>query len=80
MRTVLTLGPYRSFFYSNEYGEPVHIHVQRDNAAAKFWLVPVSLARSRGFPASELTSLYRIVTEHQDRFVETWNEYFGNRG
>jgi len=27
MPTVLRWGPYRAFFYSNERGEPPHIHV-----------------------------------------------------
>ncbi|MBW6456390.1 MAG: DUF4160 domain-containing protein [Trueperaceae bacterium] len=27
--TVLRDGPYRFFFFSNERGEPPHIHVQR---------------------------------------------------
>jgi hypothetical protein len=76
--TVLVVGPYRFFFYSNEYGEPVHIHVQRDSAIAKFWLSPQSLARSRGFSAQELTKLSRIVAEHRDQFEERWNEYFGH--
>jgi hypothetical protein len=78
MPTVLVLGPYRFFFYSNEYGEPAHIHVQRDAAAAKFWLSPVTLARSRGFAASELNSLHRLVVEHRTTFEESWNEYFGD--
>ena len=61
------LGPYRFFFYSNEYGGPEHIHVQRDTAAAKIWLNPVALARSRGFAASELTpctDLWPNIAQH----------------
>ena len=49
MPTVLRIGPYRFFFYANENGEPHHIHVQQDRMLAKFWLTPVSLARSTGF-------------------------------
>ncbi|MDE3011623.1 MAG: DUF4160 domain-containing protein [Pseudomonadota bacterium] len=77
MPTVLVLGPYRFFFYSNEYGDPAHIHVQRDSAAAKFWLDPLALARSRGFAASELNILHRLVAAHRTTFEEAWNEYFG---
>jgi hypothetical protein len=34
---------FRFFFYSNEGSprEPVHIHVEKDNVEAKFWLNPV---------------------------------------
>lgn len=76
MPTVLILGPYRFFFYSNEYGEAPHIHVERDSAVAKFWLSPVSLAKSRGFAAQELTKVARLVVEHRKGFEERWNEHF----
>jgi hypothetical protein len=75
--TVLVIGPCRFFFYSNEYGEPPHIHVQRDTAVAKFWLAPVALARSRGLGAQELTRVSRLVMENRDLFEERWHEHFG---
>ena len=49
MPTVLRHGPYRFFFYSNEAGEPMHVHVARDRDVAKFWLEPVRLQRSGRF-------------------------------
>lgn len=76
MPSVLRIGPYRFFFFSNEFGEPAHIHIQRDHALAKFWLEPVSLASSSGFPASELTKLSKLVSENQQKLVEAWNEFF----
>jgi len=54
MPTVLRIDGYRFFFYSNENNEPRYIHVQRERILAKFWLHPVALASSTGFPASEL--------------------------
>ena len=77
MPTVLRIGPYRFFFYSNANGEPHHIHVQRDKLLAKFWLQPVSLARSAGFPAGELKKLLGLVEANQHVFMEAWNEFFG---
>lgn len=62
----------------NEYGEPPHIHVERDSAIAKFWLSPVSLTSSRGFAAQELTKISRLVVEHRKQFEERWNEHFGS--
>ncbi|MCI2285826.1 DUF4160 domain-containing protein [Colwellia sp. MSW7] len=50
MPTVLRIGPFRFFFYSNENGEPAHIHIQRENMLAKFWLKPIALATQLGFP------------------------------
>jgi hypothetical protein len=42
-------GPYRLYFYSHEGNEPPHIHVDRDDWSAKFWLEPVALAVNLGF-------------------------------
>jgi hypothetical protein len=76
MPTVLRLGPYRFYFYSHEPNEPPHIHVDRDSASAKFWLIPVGLANNLGFSAKELRKLQSIVEENQDQFLEVWNGYF----
>lgn len=77
MPTVLRIGGYRFFFYSNENNEPSHIHVQRERMLAKFWLQPVALASSTGFAAHELNRLMRLVEDHKQMFVEAWNEFFG---
>lgn len=78
MPTILKIGPYRFFFYSNELGEPAHIHVQRERMLAKFWLNPVALASSTRFSSLELRSLQQLVTENRSTFVEAWNEHFGS--
>jgi hypothetical protein len=76
--TVKIVGPYRFFFYANELGEPPHIHVWRDRCVAKLWLDPVALARSKRFNAQELTSIERIVREHEEDLLEAWNGFFGS--
>ena len=77
MPTVLRQGPYRFFFYSNENSEPPHIHVERDDGYAKFWLGPVTLASSGGFRSHELAALLTIVIADRDLFERSWNEHFG---
>ena len=76
MPTILRIGPYRFFFYSNENGEPHHIHIQREKLLAKFWLKPIALASSVGFSAQELNKLLGLVEANQQTFIEAWNEYF----
>jgi len=76
MPTVLLLGPYRFFFFSNEGSEPPHIHVQRDRSLAKFWLQPVHLAASTNFGSHEVRELRLLILEHQRRFLESWHEHF----
>ncbi len=65
MPLVLGIGAYRFYFYSHEPNEPPHVHIDRDNLSAKFWLQSVSLAQSIGFSAKELRKLKSIVLEHQ---------------
>jgi Domain of unknown function (DUF4160) len=76
MPTILRIGSYRFFFYSNERGEPAHIHIQKDNCTAKFWLVPVAMSNSYGFSSTELSKLHVLVKEHASTFMEAWNEFF----
>ena len=78
MPTVLRSGPYRFYFYSHEPNEPPHIHVDRDDLSAKFWLDPVALARNFGFGARELNTLQFLVEGDQEHLLEAWNEFFGD--
>ena len=79
MPTVIRSGPYRFYFYSGDHGEPPHIHVERDNDVAKFWLSPVRLQTSGGFSRSEIARLLDMVDEYQDELLEAWNAYFNDR-
>ena len=80
MPTVLRRGPYRFYFYSHEPNEPHHVHVDRDNLSAKFWLEPVALARNIGFSAVELRRVESLVEENRARLIEAWNGHFGTEG
>ena len=77
MPTILRTGPYRFFFYAGDRDEPQHVHVERDDKIAKFWLGPVRLQRSGGFSRTELRRIERIILENHSELVEAWNEYFG---
>ena len=77
MPTILRNGPYRFFFYASDRSEPMHIHVERDDNKAKFWLNPVRLARNIGFRGRELNLLQRLIEDNQQRLIESWNDYFG---
>lgn len=76
MPTVLRVAGCRFFFFSNERQEPAHIHVERAEAYAKFWLAPVRLAGSHGFRSGDLAELGRLVVEHAALFQERWDEFF----
>lgn len=74
---VMDAGPYRIYFYSHEPNEPPHVHVDRDDCSAKFWLEPVALADNLGFSARELRRIEQVVTENWDKLREAWRGYFG---
>lgn len=77
MPTVLRVGRFRFFFFSNEGQEPAHIHVKAGEDEAKFWLDPVQLAANYGFNGRELKQIQRIIEKHQVTPLEAWNEHFG---
>ncbi len=78
MPTLARIGPYRVYFYSHDRDEPPHVHVDRDERTAKLWLTPaVALAYNIGFRAKELREIRRLVEEHADQFLESWNDNFG---
>jgi len=78
MPTILRTGPYRFFFYATDREEPPHIHVQRDDNLAKFWLDPVRLQYSRGLSRVEIKRLEEIIQAQREQFLEAWRAYFGN--
>ncbi|MGH9948777.1 MAG: DUF4160 domain-containing protein [Pyrinomonadaceae bacterium] len=78
MPTVLRIGRFRFFFYSNENNEAAHIHVKAAENEAKFWLTPVWLAFNHGFRGHELGEIERLVIENQSFLLETWNDYFSS--
>jgi hypothetical protein len=51
--------------------------VDRDDATAKLWLLPVALARSIGFGAKELRTVEQLIVDHETELLEAWHEYFG---
>lgn len=72
-------GPYRFYFYSHDLAnEPPHIHVDRDDLSAKFWLNPVALARNLGFSAAELRKIERLIIASRSMLLEGWNNEYGN--
>jgi hypothetical protein len=62
---------------ASDRDEPAHIHVERDDNVAKFWLDPVRLQSSGGFSRVEINKIAALVGGHQTDLLEAWREYFG---
>lgn len=78
MPTVLIFGAYRFFFFAGDGTEPLHVHVEREDKIAKFWLDPVRLQKSGGFSRVEILRIEKLVLKHGTELAEAWNEYFGD--
>ncbi len=77
MSTVLRVGRFRFFFYSNEGQEPAHIHCKAGADEAKFCLEPVALVANHGFNGRELGEIERLVEQHRAELLEAWDEHLG---
>ena len=79
MPVVFRYKGFRFFFYSNEGNprEPLHIHVRKGSAVAKFWLAPFpEVASADGFSSHELRELLEVAIEHGAEIERYWNDYF----
>lgn len=74
----LRSGPYRFFFYAGDREEPPHVHVERDEHEAKYWLDPVRLERSVGYKAKEINKIEQLVVANRELFMERWYEFFND--
>jgi hypothetical protein len=74
MPVVLRVKGYRFWFYEADLDEPPHVHVGKEGKEAKYWLVPVVLAKSRRFREHELNEIERILVEYEDNILEAWQK------
>ena len=78
MPTILRERGYRFFFFMADRYEPPHIHVVRDDKAAKVWLDPLEFDFVEGFRDHECSEILRITRDHLDEFLGRWHRTFGN--
>jgi len=76
MPTVMRVGPYRFFFYAGDRDEPAHVHVERDENSAKFWLEPVRLHSSGGLGSKEISRIQGLVAENRETLLRQWHDFF----
>jgi hypothetical protein len=70
----------RFYFFSNEGSprEPIHIHIDKADAEAKFWLQPeIVVAESYGFSRRELAELAQVIELRRTEIERAWHEHFG---
>ena len=55
---------------------PIHVHVIKGDAHAKFTIDPVELVHNDGMKQSELKLVESIIEENQEVIAEHWNKFF----
>lgn len=83
MPSLFFIGGYRVFFWSNENGEPIHVHVCKGTpspGATKIWLTSKGgciIANNNGkIPKSDLKELSDIISAQFPMICEKWKEFF----
>ncbi len=75
MPVILRVDGFKFFFFSDEGNEPIHIHVEKGDGAAKFWMNPVRLAKNFGMKPVDLSRVRSILEENEKLIEEKWNEF-----
>ena len=79
MPTLFIVFGFRFMFYSNDH-EPIHVHVIKGNAEARFQVYPeITLLDSKGLKPAELKLAESLVEENQEMIVERWKVFFANK-
>ena len=83
MPSLFLVGGYRVFFWSNEQGEPIHVHVCKGSPVAnatKLWLTRKGgciVAHNDGkIPQHDLNELMEIVSAQFSLICAKWKEFF----
>ena len=76
MPTLFIVFGFRFMFYSNDH-EPIHVHVIKGNAEARFQVQPeVTLIDSKGLKPAELKLAESLVEENKEMIIERWKTFF----
>ena len=73
---------WRFFFYSNERTKPIHVHAEKGDMECKYWLlvedVEIREAFSFNVTPAEKKQIKKIIYQHFDLIIESWNNHFNN--
>lgn len=55
----------------------MHIHVEKAEKCAKFWIQPIFVVVNFGFTGKELREIGEIIEKNETLIGDKWNEHFG---
>jgi hypothetical protein len=78
MPTALILLGMRFYYWSREH-KPIHIHVKKGGAEARFALEPeIELVANMGLKPHELAIAEEVIKDNQEYLIEHWELFFKN--
>ena len=84
MSKVFELYGYIIYFWSNENGEPVHVHISKgvqSSTATKIWITQtgdVLLAHNKSrIPKKDLNKLMKFIASFSNAICQSWYSTFG---
>lgn len=77
--TALDEEGFRFHFYTADSlgREPAHVHVERGDGEAKFWLEPIKLVWSKRMKKQEVRRARKLIEENIAEILATWREHAG---
>ena len=78
MPTLFILLGYRFVFWSNDH-KPIHVHISKGDAEAKYNVENVELVENFGFKRNELRLIESIIEENREIIIERWKEFFNTK-
>lgn len=69
MPTLFILFGCRFFFWSNEH-DPIHVHISKGDADAKYNVLTLELVENFGFKRNELCMIESIIDENKSIIIE----------
>lgn len=83
MPNLFRVGSYLVFFWSNENGEPIHVHVIQGRPSpnsTKIWLTQTGRCivanNSSRIPQKELNELTEVISAQFFMICKSWKEHF----
>lgn len=83
MPNLFTVCGYKIYFWSNEFGEPIHVHIAKGKPtpnATKIWLTKAGgcIAASNGsrIPQKELDELMEFISAQSPIICRAWKDFF----
>ena len=83
MPKVLGFGSYIIYFWSEENGEPIHVHVsvkRPEKNSTKLWVLRngnTKLAYNRnGISERELNKIKEFIKDNSELVISTWRKHF----